>query len=245
MSQNFSYGWVMGPGYWIYWLFCFSGGIIRATIHWLTPLPGMGVGAFNFQLPKQGFGKAAKAGSAAIAATAMVAHGAVDGAIKVGKGAANKVVHGVELGHMAAQSVGHKIADGADKINPKLGDGMRFVGHNIDDATVATVKVVTKGVEETGRILVKGAHGTGKIVVKGAQETGAIVAKGVDTATSSLRDGYQKAKSFTNKVVPLGSSMQNLPPLNPDDFSRSSALQPLPPIKTSDGNKEGGGGEEP
>ena len=85
----------------------------------------MGVGAFTFQLPKQGFGKAASVGSAAIAATAMVAHKTVEGAVSVGKGAAQKVGHGLDSAHKAVQCVGHKIADGADMINPKLGDGMR------------------------------------------------------------------------------------------------------------------------
>jgi hypothetical protein len=39
-----------GGGYLIYWVFCFSGCLVRAVIHWLTPLPGMGVGAFNFKV---------------------------------------------------------------------------------------------------------------------------------------------------------------------------------------------------
>ena len=51
--RNYSYDWKMGPGYLWYWIFCFSGGVIRAVVHWLTPLPGMGVGAFTFKLPKQ------------------------------------------------------------------------------------------------------------------------------------------------------------------------------------------------
>mmetsp|Transcript_22166 Transcript_22166/g.46321 ORF Transcript_22166/g.46321 Transcript_22166/m.46321 type:complete len:418 (-) Transcript_22166:33-1286(-) len=44
-----------GGGYLIYWVFCFSGCLVRAVIHWLTPLPGMGVGAFTFRLPEMGF----------------------------------------------------------------------------------------------------------------------------------------------------------------------------------------------
>ena len=42
-----------GGGYMVYWLFCFSGCIVRAAIHWLTPLPGMGVGAFTWKLPEE------------------------------------------------------------------------------------------------------------------------------------------------------------------------------------------------
>ncbi|GMI30264.1 hypothetical protein TeGR_g11749 [Tetraparma gracilis] len=44
--------WLRGGGFWAYWAFCFSGCCIRALIHWLTPLPGMGVGAFTFRLPE-------------------------------------------------------------------------------------------------------------------------------------------------------------------------------------------------
>ena len=44
-----------GGGYLIYWCFCFSGCLVRAIIHWLTPLPGMGVGAFTFRIPEIGF----------------------------------------------------------------------------------------------------------------------------------------------------------------------------------------------
>jgi hypothetical protein len=43
--------WLRGGGFWTYWGFCFSGCLFRALIHWLTPLPGMGVGAFTFTMP--------------------------------------------------------------------------------------------------------------------------------------------------------------------------------------------------
>ena len=46
-----------GGGYLIYWVFRFSGCLVRAVIHWLTPLPGMGVGAFTFRLPEMGFNR--------------------------------------------------------------------------------------------------------------------------------------------------------------------------------------------
>jgi hypothetical protein len=43
--------WWRGVGYWIFWGFVFSGGVIRAALHWLTPCPGCGVGFWKFELP--------------------------------------------------------------------------------------------------------------------------------------------------------------------------------------------------
>ena len=44
--------WWRGGGYWVYWLFCFSGGVVRATLHWLTPCPGCGAGMMTWKLPE-------------------------------------------------------------------------------------------------------------------------------------------------------------------------------------------------
>ena len=39
--------WWRGGGYWSYWFFCFSGGVVRAMIHWVTPCPGQGVSGLS------------------------------------------------------------------------------------------------------------------------------------------------------------------------------------------------------
>eukprot|EP00518_Triparma_eleuthera_P007775 CAMPEP_0182482640 /NCGR_PEP_ID=MMETSP1319-20130603/39667_1 /TAXON_ID=172717 /ORGANISM="Bolidomonas pacifica, Strain RCC208" /LENGTH=453 /DNA_ID=CAMNT_0024684365 /DNA_START=87 /DNA_END=1444 /DNA_ORIENTATION=- len=43
--------WWRGGSYWIYWLFCFTGGCVRALVHWLTPCPGLGIGFFTWKIP--------------------------------------------------------------------------------------------------------------------------------------------------------------------------------------------------
>ena len=43
--------WWRGGSYWIYWFFCFTGGCIRALVHWLTPCPGLGLGFFTWRIP--------------------------------------------------------------------------------------------------------------------------------------------------------------------------------------------------
>jgi len=43
--------WWRGSGYWVFWGFVFTGGVIRAVLHWLTPCPGCGVGFWKFELP--------------------------------------------------------------------------------------------------------------------------------------------------------------------------------------------------
>ena len=43
--------WWRGAAYWVFWGFVFTGGVIRAALHWLTPCPGCGVGFWKFELP--------------------------------------------------------------------------------------------------------------------------------------------------------------------------------------------------
>jgi len=44
--------WWRGSGYWVFWAVAFTGGIIRAVLHWLTPCPGCGVGFWVWELPE-------------------------------------------------------------------------------------------------------------------------------------------------------------------------------------------------
>jgi hypothetical protein len=43
--------WWRGGGYWVFWL-CFTAGVVRAVLHWLTPCPGCGAGVLTWRLPE-------------------------------------------------------------------------------------------------------------------------------------------------------------------------------------------------
>ena len=47
-----SASYALGPGWWCY-MSCAIAGFVRAIMHWLTPVPGLGAGACTFELPKE------------------------------------------------------------------------------------------------------------------------------------------------------------------------------------------------
>ncbi|GMI16385.1 hypothetical protein TrLO_g12930 [Triparma laevis f. longispina] len=134
--QDVAFNWVLGPGYGIYWVFCFSGGIVRAAIHWLTPLPGMGVGAFTFKLPTQGFGASAMMGAGAAV---------VGKSLEAAKKGVEMVDNAANLGVDVTRAAGAKLAKGVDMLDPRLGDATRAVGHLADNSLGLGVNMISEG----------------------------------------------------------------------------------------------------
>ncbi|GMI00512.1 hypothetical protein TrVE_jg2433 [Triparma verrucosa] len=153
--QDFAFSWIRGPGYWIYWVFCFSGGIVRAAIHWLTPLPGMGVGAFTFKLPTQGFGASAMLGAGAAV---------VGKSLEAANAALNLTNEAVNQTADMTRAAGAKIAEGVDMLDPRLGNATRAAGNLVDKSATASVNMVKKGVKGVGAAALSGANKVGQVV---------------------------------------------------------------------------------
>jgi hypothetical protein len=235
-GQTYSWYWYRGAGYWIYWCFCFSGGIVRACIHWATPLPGMGVGLFTFIIPKQGFDQLDKFGAGAkaavglaVAATVSAAHKGVDATIagaQLVAGGAAAGAHlteqagrlGLEKGLLAAHQgvsatkfAGETIAKGADFIDPHAGQALRAVGGGF---VKGSELVVGAGVKGTGMVVGAGMKGT-QLAVGGAVAGTQLAVHSAVTGSQIAVNGAVAGRDFVTKsAASAGESVKNLTSLS-------------------------------
>ena len=126
--------WARGGGYWIYWTLCFSGGCIRALVHWVTPCPGLGVGFWKWEIPdpdkvKEGMSYLATAGMKGVEkGVDLTKAGAKKTVEKVGKG--------VEKTKQASKRATRKVGRGVEKgvaIGKRLKKTLSSVGSEDDD----------------------------------------------------------------------------------------------------------------